>query len=93
MGPEVGHGKRRTVHGREFKLEAVKLVQGARRGGGAGCARSRCQHENVLRKWMKAFAADPQHAFPGKGQHEAGAGGDRAAAGEKCTSSRWSATS
>ena len=25
-------------------------------------------HENVLRKWVKEFAADPQHAFPGQGQ-------------------------
>ena len=24
-------------------------------------------HENVLRKWVKEFAADPQHAFPGQG--------------------------
>ena len=25
-------------------------------------------HENVLRKWVKGFASDPQHAFPGHGQ-------------------------
>ena len=25
-------------------------------------------HENVLRKWVKDFASDPQHAFPGHGQ-------------------------
>jgi transposase len=25
-------------------------------------------HENVLLKWVKEFAADPQHAFPGQGQ-------------------------
>ena len=25
-------------------------------------------HENVLRKWVKDFSADPQHAFPGQGQ-------------------------
>jgi transposase len=24
-------------------------------------------HENLLRKWVKEFAADPQHAFPGQG--------------------------
>jgi transposase len=24
-------------------------------------------HENVLRKWVKEFTADPQHAFPGQG--------------------------
>jgi transposase len=25
-------------------------------------------HENVLRKWVREQAADPQQAFPGKGQ-------------------------
>jgi transposase len=25
-------------------------------------------HENVLRKWMKEFGADPKQAFPGHGQ-------------------------
>ena len=25
-------------------------------------------HENVLRKWVKDFAADPQDAFPGQGR-------------------------
>jgi transposase-like protein len=25
-------------------------------------------HESVLRKWVKEFAADPGHAFPGHGQ-------------------------
>jgi transposase len=25
-------------------------------------------HQSVLRTWVKAFADDPQHAFPGQGQ-------------------------
>jgi transposase len=25
-------------------------------------------HENVLRKWLQAFAADPGQAFPGHGR-------------------------
>jgi transposase len=25
-------------------------------------------HENVLRKWVKEFSADPKQAFPGHGQ-------------------------
>ena len=52
---------------REFNLEAVKLVR--ERGVSAKqAARDLGVHENVLRKWVKDFAADPQHAFPGKGQ-------------------------
>ena len=58
-------GRRRF--GREFKLEAVKLVRG-RGVTVAQAARDLDLHENLLRKWVKDFAADPQHAFPGQGQ-------------------------
>ena len=52
---------------REFKLEAVKLVR--ERGiSVAQVARDLDVHENVLRKWVKEFVSDPQHAFPGEGQ-------------------------
>jgi transposase-like protein len=52
---------------REFKLEAVKLVEGR----GVTVKQAACGlnvHENVLRKWVKEFAADPQQAFPGPGR-------------------------
>jgi transposase len=52
---------------RAFKLEAVKLVR-ERGESAAQAARDLDVHENVLRKWVKEFAADPQHAFPGQGQ-------------------------
>ncbi len=54
----------RRKFAREFKLEAVKLV---REGGVAvrQAARDLNVHENVLRKWVKEFGSDPQHAFPG----------------------------
>ena len=52
---------------RAFKLEAVKLVR-ERGVSAAQAARDLDVHENVLRKWVKEFAADPQHAFPGLGQ-------------------------
>jgi transposase len=55
----------RRKFSREFKLEAVKLV--AERGVGVAQA-ARDLHVNVLRKWVKEQAADPQQAFPGKGQ-------------------------
>jgi transposase len=52
---------------REFKLEAVKLVR--QRGVAvAQASRDLDVHENVLRKWVKEFADDPQNAFPGQGQ-------------------------
>jgi len=52
---------------RAFKLEAVKLAR-ERGVSAAQAARDLDVHENVLRKWIKEFAADPQHAFPGQGQ-------------------------
>jgi transposase len=57
----------RRKFSREFKLEAVKLVR--ERGVAiAQAARDLDLHENVLRKWVREQAADPQRAFPGHGQ-------------------------
>ena len=57
----------RKRHGREFKLEAVKLVR-ERGVTAAQAARDLGIHPNLLRNWVKAFATDPQYAFPGQGQ-------------------------
>ncbi len=57
----------RRVFSREYKLEAVKLVMD-RGVAVAQAARDLGIHENVLRKWVHAQKADPQHAFPGQGQ-------------------------
>ena len=52
---------------RAFKLEAVRLIreQGI---SVAQASRDLDIHENVLRKWARAYAADPANAFPGAGQ-------------------------
>lgn len=52
---------------RAFKLEAVKLVR-ERGVSVAQAARDLDLHENMLRKWIKEFGADPAHSFPGQGQ-------------------------
>ena len=57
----------RRKFGREFKLEAVKLVR-ERGVSVAQAARDLDVHVNVLRKWVKDFVADPVQAFPGQGQ-------------------------
>ena len=59
----------RRRFGREFKLEAVRLVRD-RGVTVAQASRDLDLHENLLRKWVKDFAADPQHAFPGQGQEQ-----------------------
>ena len=56
----------RRQFSREFKLEAVRLVK--ERGVSVSqAARDLDVHENVLRKWVREAAQDPQEAFPGKG--------------------------
>ena len=57
----------RKRYAREFKLEAVKLVK-ERGVSVAEAARDLSIHPNVLREWLRAFAADPIQAFPGPGQ-------------------------
>lgn len=56
----------RRQFSREFKLEAVRLVKD-RGVTVAQAARDLDVHENVLRKWVREVALDPQEAFPGKG--------------------------
>lgn len=52
---------------REFKVEAARLV--TERGVSVTqVTRDLDVHENVLRKWVKAPAADPVQAFPGHGR-------------------------
>jgi len=57
----------RRKFSREFKLEAVRLVKD-RGVAVAQAARDLDLHENVLRKWVRQLAGDPQHVFPGHGQ-------------------------
>jgi transposase len=59
-------GRRRTFS-HEFKHEAVKLIR-ERGVTTAQASRDLGVHANVLRKWVKAYEADPAHAFPGHGR-------------------------
>ena len=57
----------RRKFGREFKIEAARLVR--ERGVSlAQASRDLDFHANVLRNWVKDFAAGPAQAFPGHGQ-------------------------
>ena len=57
----------RRTFSREFKLEAIKLVR-ERGVAVAQASRDLDVHENVLRKWIKDYLADPQQSFPGQGK-------------------------
>ena len=52
---------------REFKLEAVRLIK--QRGVSyVQASQDLGVHVSQLRDWVKKFADDPEHAFPGHGQ-------------------------
>jgi transposase len=52
---------------REFKREAVRLIKD-RGVSYAQASQDLGVHTSQLRDWVKKFADDPQHAFPGQGQ-------------------------
>ena len=56
----------RRQFSREFKFEAVRLVKD-RGVTVVQAARDLDGHENVLRRWIREWAVDPQQAFPAKG--------------------------
>src|SRR5882762_5321685 len=52
---------------REYKLEAVRLIK-ERGVSYVQAAEDLGVHQSQLRTWVKAFADELQHAFPGQGQ-------------------------
>ena len=81
----------RRSFSREFNREAVRLVR-ERGVSVAQTARDLDLHQNMLRDWVREFAADPSQAFPGQGQmkpEQAERSSGRAA---KCRSWRPNAT-
>ena len=60
----------RRIFSREFKVEAVRLVQ--ERGVSiAQASRDLDLNDNVLRRWIREMSSDPSQAFPGRGQMKA----------------------
>jgi transposase len=57
----------RRQFSREFKLETIRLVR-ERGVSVAQASRDLEIGENVLRRWVREFGADPGQAFPGRGQ-------------------------
>ena len=60
----------RRIFSREFKVEAVRLVQ--ERGVSiAQASRDLDLNDNVLRRWIREMSSDPGQAFRGRGQMKA----------------------
>ena len=57
----------RRKYSREFKIEAVKLLESSGRTCGE-VARELGVHPNTLGAWKVEYGEDPKHAFPGKGR-------------------------
>ncbi len=62
--------KRRRRFTREFKLEAVRLVEETQEPV-AEIARQLGIHQNLLYRWCKQLERDGEEAFPGKGRQKA----------------------
>jgi transposase len=65
LEPEVVYGTQTLCP--RVQAEAVRLVK-ERGVSVAQASRDLGVHANVLREWVRAFAADPEQAFPGRGQ-------------------------
>src|SRR5262245_33693554 len=65
MEPEVGDGAQATRTGIQGRGGSPGAGPRGERGAGGPRSRPACE---PLRNWVKVFEADPQFAFPGKGQ-------------------------
>jgi transposase-like protein len=63
--------RKRTTYSKEFKLEAVKLLESSNRPA-AEVARELGIKRNQLYKWQEALRAKGDQAFPGPGKHSEG---------------------
>ena len=61
--------KRGKAYSREFKIEAVKLSHNSDRSVEEVAAELDVSKSSLFR-WRKEFGADPDQAFPGKGQRK-----------------------
>lgn len=61
-------GVRRRRFDKQFKLDALRMIEEEPERSVASIARDLGIHPNVLYKWRDQFEADPDDAFPGKGR-------------------------
>ena len=62
----MGIGKDKRYFAREFKYEAIRLMNEGKRSVG-DIAKNLDIHPNVLHQWRRKYRADMEQAFPGKG--------------------------
>ena len=57
---------RRRTYTKEFKMEAIQLVE-SQGGNASAVARNLGIKPNLLNRWIREYKADQEHAFPGLG--------------------------
>ena len=62
----MGKGEEQRYFTKEFKIEAVRLMNEGKRSVG-DIARDLDIHPNQLHQWRRKYRADSEQAFPGKG--------------------------
>ncbi len=62
----MGTGKEKRYFDREFKHEAIRLMNEGKRTV-RDIAKDLGMHPNVLHQWRRTYRADAEQAFPGKG--------------------------
>ncbi len=59
--------KPRRTYTKEFKLEAVRLVE-SKGGNASEIAKNLGVSPNILNRWIREYHEDSQYAFPGLGK-------------------------
>jgi transposase len=63
----MSNKKKRRRYTKEFKLEAVQLVE-ARDGNASEVARKLGIRPDLVNRWKREYNADKKHSFPGLGK-------------------------
>jgi len=63
----MSNKKKRRRYTKEFKLEAVQLVE-ARDGNASEVARKLGIRPDLVNRWKREYNADKEHSFPGLGK-------------------------
>jgi len=66
----MGIGKDKRYFDRDFKYEAIRLIDEGKRSVG-DIAKDLDVHPNLLHQWRRKYRADMDQTFPGKGHMRA----------------------
>jgi len=65
----MSNKKRRRKYTKDFKLEAVQLVE-AKGGNASAVARNLGLRPDLVTRWVREYKSDTEHSFPGLGKRK-----------------------